>query len=468
MPAVFQDPTVPEYYTRIGGVRTKAIFTASDLSDTFIDADGSVALTANWDVGAFDIRAATLTPDGITLGSVMFAGTNGVISQDNSNLFWDDTNKFLGLGTSGAPAATLDVLRIVTDTSGSFNASSFALIVFPGSASSAVTNALNLVAVPIGAQDITGQISGAIFGFGNLNTGTITAAVGLQLNFRNQGAGIITSGIGGIFNLENLSTGIITTGTCGQFNIANSNAGGLINTVYGSRVTLTNSGTLANTFGFYVGDITDGTQTNTPFSFYAEDTGTHNYFAGDLAIGTLNFPSTGDSFLIFGDGTVPATMGTNTAGLFANDVSGIVNMFAINEADRLTRLNGPFAPLGANLEETQIEFVSIELTGLSGATVTATNLVPAGSFIIGVTIRVTTTITGATTFDVGDGSDVDRWGAAILLPAGTTTSIVDFTANGFGQFTTANNVVLTVNGADFSAGAIRITVHYINLVAATS
>ena len=63
-------------------------------------ADGTVPLTANWDVGAFDVRAATLTPDGITLGSVMFAGTAGVISQDNSDFFWDDTNKRLGIGTA--------------------------------------------------------------------------------------------------------------------------------------------------------------------------------------------------------------------------------------------------------------------------------------------------------------------------------------------------------------------------------
>lgn len=61
-------------------------------------ADGSVPLTADWDAGAFDIRAATLTPDGITLGSVMFAGVNGVISQDNANLFWNDSLNRLGIG----------------------------------------------------------------------------------------------------------------------------------------------------------------------------------------------------------------------------------------------------------------------------------------------------------------------------------------------------------------------------------
>lgn len=37
---------------------------------------------------------------GATAGSVLFAGTGGVIQQDNANLFWDDTNNRLGLGTA--------------------------------------------------------------------------------------------------------------------------------------------------------------------------------------------------------------------------------------------------------------------------------------------------------------------------------------------------------------------------------
>lgn len=43
-----------------------------------------------------------------TAGSVLFAGTSGVLAQDNSNLFWDDTNNRLGLGTA-TPSATLHV-----------------------------------------------------------------------------------------------------------------------------------------------------------------------------------------------------------------------------------------------------------------------------------------------------------------------------------------------------------------------
>jgi len=43
-----------------------------------------------------------------TAGSVLFAGTSGVLSQDNSNLFWDDTNNRLGIGVA-TPLIGLDV-----------------------------------------------------------------------------------------------------------------------------------------------------------------------------------------------------------------------------------------------------------------------------------------------------------------------------------------------------------------------
>lgn len=37
---------------------------------------------------------------GLTPGSIVFAGTGGVLSQDNANLFWDNTKKMFGLGIS--------------------------------------------------------------------------------------------------------------------------------------------------------------------------------------------------------------------------------------------------------------------------------------------------------------------------------------------------------------------------------
>ena len=44
----------------------------------------------------------------MTQGSVLFAGAGGVLSQSNSNLFWDNTNGRLGIGTT-TPAANLAI-----------------------------------------------------------------------------------------------------------------------------------------------------------------------------------------------------------------------------------------------------------------------------------------------------------------------------------------------------------------------
>jgi len=50
-----------------------------------------------------------------TAGSALFAGTGGVLAQDNANYFWDNTNKRLGIGVT-TPQAKVDI----TATSGSF------------------------------------------------------------------------------------------------------------------------------------------------------------------------------------------------------------------------------------------------------------------------------------------------------------------------------------------------------------
>jgi hypothetical protein len=43
-----------------------------------------------------------------TAGSVLFAGTSGVLAQKNANFFWDNTNNRLGIGTA-TPTCTLDI-----------------------------------------------------------------------------------------------------------------------------------------------------------------------------------------------------------------------------------------------------------------------------------------------------------------------------------------------------------------------
>jgi hypothetical protein len=119
--------------------------------------------------------------------------------------------------------------------------------------------------------------------------------------------------------------------------------------------------------------------------------------------------------------------------------------------------------------QTTIQFAqALSGTLSAGATFTFTNIIPAGVFLLGVTIRVDTTIVGPTTIDIGDGTDVDRWGAGIGIVAPTLTSIGNYTSSAVQTFQTGQDVVITANGGNFTAGEIRCVVHYISLNAAAA
>jgi len=70
---------------------------------------GTTAATARANLGAVNIAGDTmtgaltvpnLTNSAMTAGSLLFAGTAGLMSQDNANLFYDATNKVLSIGTN--------------------------------------------------------------------------------------------------------------------------------------------------------------------------------------------------------------------------------------------------------------------------------------------------------------------------------------------------------------------------------
>lgn len=119
-------------------------------------------------------------------------------------------------------------------------------------------------------------------------------------------------------------------------------------------------------------------------------------------------------------------------------------------------------------ETTFITTVEAIVPTPSGASATAASLIPAGAFLLGITTRVITAITGPAGFDIGDGVDVDRWGNSIAVGLGTTSRGVDFTSNTVQIFPTANDVVLTSDGVDFTGGSVRVIAHYISFTGATS
>ena len=94
------------------GVSLAAAGSDSDISIT-ISPKGSGGVTVG---GA--LSAPSLALSGLTAGSLLFAGSSGAVSQDNSHLFWDNSNKRMGVGT-GSPSA---VLHLGAGSSGSSGA----------------------------------------------------------------------------------------------------------------------------------------------------------------------------------------------------------------------------------------------------------------------------------------------------------------------------------------------------------
>lgn len=105
------------------------------------------------------------------------------------------------------------------------------------------------------------------------------------------------------------------------------------------------------------------------------------------------------------------------------------------------------------------------LSSVSGATVTASNLRPAGAFVVGVATTVITgigTSNGTTGYNVGDGSDADRYGAITGTAAGTDSDNSDAVADPTEFLTAAGDIVLTAVGGNFDGtGDIVVDVFYL-------
>lgn len=132
----------------------------------------------------------------------------------------------------------------------------------------------------------------------------------------------------------------------------------------------------------------------------------------------------------------------------------VVGKVAANEVDWYNTTSG---------SKLALKSVTVNKT-CSGATTTASNLIPAASLLIGVTCKVTTLITGATSFDVGNGSTANLWGNDIAVAAGTVSTLADYAGSStMILYTSAGNVVLTANGTAFTGGVVAVTAWYLSI-----
>lgn len=96
------------------------------------------------------------------------------------------------------------------------------------------------------------------------------------------------------------------------------------------------------------------------------------------------------------------------------------------------------------------------LSDLSGASVDSSIVIPNRAIVLGVSSRTVTAITGATSYDCGIAGETWKFGGSLGVAAGSINAGVI----GPQAFYTDTAVRLTANGASFTAGAVRIAVHY--------
>lgn len=206
--------------TGTGAYELRAVESGSPVGTWFSISRPTGALT----LSAYGAGVATFNGSGvvastsITTGSIPF-GSSGGLAQDNANLFWDNSSKFLGVGTS-SPAATLH-LKGQTDVSVRYeaNGDNYAYFIFN-------TDSVNRW--EIGVTPPRDPLGAGYFYFSN---SPLTGTAGAKMMFSPSGtvqlaaygAGVATFNGSGDVSSTSITTGSIPFGSSGGLAQDNTN-----------------------------------------------------------------------------------------------------------------------------------------------------------------------------------------------------------------------------------------------------
>ena len=189
--------------------------------------------------------------------------------------------------------------------------------------------------------------------------------------------------------------------------------------------------TITDTYGLYIGDITHGTQTNTPYGVYQASTDMRNYFGGNVGIGTASPSSMSSSNarrLVVGSGSgaegITIYSGNTNGGYlyFADGTSGdasyrgaiqyshstdALSLHTAGTATRMIITNGGLVGIGVT--NPQVQFFNNLVVGdnLSGDK--------------GITIRSNNAAKGVLAFSDTDAADSGRYAGYISCLLYTST-----------------------------------------------
>jgi len=259
---------------------------------------------------------------GGTAGSVLFLGTGGILAQDNTNLFWDDTNNFLGIGTA-SPANRLHVRQTSNNVAGVY------IVTGGGSASSGLT----LEPSAGGGRSVSIGYDGSMIAMQANNAG----ASAFQIKGASSSVRIATDASGNIVDIE--PNAVVTARASGSGN-------GTFKVKKGGTTSLINVGGVT---------VVDTTQTG---NTAATET---DAFSHSVAASTLG--ADGDSLRFMAAGTFAATASTDKRikVVFGSDTLFDSGSIAVTTAKDWS-LNGLIIRTGAATTKAIVNFQSSEAT----------------------------------------------------------------------------------------------------------
>lgn len=118
-----------------------------------------------------------------------------------------------------------------------------------------------------------------------------------------------------------------------------------------------------------------------------------------ISVAETSFPGTGTKSLVLTDGTAPSSLASNTAALYADDVSGTVALWVIDEAGLTSRLTGA-ASFPTSVTTPSVYPTAAHITVGSGTGITVNSTGEVRRTVYKVTIARTAFVCAAVTCDV--------------------------------------------------------------------
>jgi hypothetical protein len=441
-----------------GGLTANQIIKSGGTAAQILAADGSV-ITAGTNItisgGTVSSTSTGMAIGGsitsATAGSVLFAGTSGVLQQDNANFFWDDTNNRLGIGTA-LPGSSLDIhgSGSMVQLNGTSTNNSYLLFQNAGTGKWRIGNLYNAGANTFEIHDILNGINRLTI----LNTGATTLNGSLTLTGALSGtSATFSSSVTATTALLNGSAVSILADGIKINRDPSTTSSAIFNANGGATNIISNSGipTSFNPITFRVSD-------NSTTYEVVRITGTSN-----VLIGTTT--DAGFRLDVNGTARVQGVLTTSTvnlasAVLYLNQ-SIQPNCYLFN-ASNITILNGPAIRLGGGP-------VGINTTN-GGVNATTSSILDCQSTTLGfLPPRMTTSqrnaivspATGLIVFDTDIVKNYVYNGTnwqGVIIPNSSNNTLVNSTVdNGQGALQVSGNIYVTGIGAAGSAYSVSST-----------